>query len=76
MPSSTLPLAALLIATLSLTGCHKASSSAACPPIVSYAIEVQRAAAAELRQLPQPSAIELMLADYAVMRDQARACSP
>lgn len=76
MPSSPLPLAALLIATLSLTGCHRASSSVACPPVVAYPIDVQRAAAAELRLLPQPSAIERLLADYAVMRDQARACAP
>lgn len=76
MPSSTPLLAALAIATLSLPGCHPAGSSAACPPVVAYQIEDQHAAAAELRLLPQPSAIERMLADYAVMREQARACSP
>lgn len=76
MPSSTPLPAALVIAPLLLIGCSPAGSRSACPPVVQYPIEVQRAAAAELRQLPQPSAIERMLADYAVMRDQARACSP
>jgi hypothetical protein len=31
-------------------------------------------AAEELQQLPANSAIERMLADYAVLRDQVRAC--
>jgi hypothetical protein len=35
---------------------------------------VQTQAAAELELLPEASAVETLLIDYAVMRDQARAC--
>jgi hypothetical protein len=35
---------------------------------------MQTQAAAELEQLPEASAVETLLTDYAVMRDQARAC--
>lgn len=69
-------LAGLAIAASSLAGCAPARSSLACPPVVAYPAPVLAAAAAELELLPAGSAIERLLADYAVMRDQARACSP
>lgn len=47
---------------------------AVCPPVVDYGSEMQTQAAAELEQLPEASAVETLLTDYAVMRDQARAC--
>jgi hypothetical protein len=42
--------------------------------VVEYSSEFLARAAGELDSLPAGSAIELMLADYQVMRDQARAC--
>ena len=45
-----------------------------CPPVVPYNREFQEHAAKELALLPEGSAIEEMLSDYAVMREQARAC--
>jgi hypothetical protein len=46
----------------------------ACPPVVAYSREFQARAAEELALLPEGSAIEEMMADYVVMREQARAC--
>lgn len=46
-----------------------------CPPVVEYSRAFQSRAAEELELLPEGSAIAQMLADYAVMRDQVRACS-
>lgn len=75
MPNLTLLPAVLLIATPLLAGCGTGRSDAPCPPVVVYPAEVQRAAAAELERLPHGSVIERMLADYSVMREQARACA-
>lgn len=69
------PLAGLAIATSLLAGCATApSDSAPCPPIVPYDRELLARAADELDRMPAGSVIEQMLADYQVMRDQARAC--
>lgn len=58
-----------------LTGCAKAASDHdACPPVVEYPAEFQQRAAAEVEALPPGAAIEAMLADYHVMRRQARVC--
>jgi hypothetical protein len=46
----------------------------ACPPVVAYSGAFQARAAGELGLLPEGSAIAEMLRDYAVMREQARAC--
>lgn len=71
-------LAALAIATSSLTGCGTVRSEdgrlATCPPVVEYGREFQARAADELALLPEGSAVADMMADYAVMRDQARVC--
>ena len=73
-------LAALAIATSLLTGCATVGSEqrimALCPPVVEYGQELQTRAADELAWLPEGSIIAEMLTDYAVMREQARACSP
>jgi len=71
-------LAALAIAASLLTACATAGSEAPavaiCPPVVEYSRGFQARAAAELDLLPERSAVAEMLSDYAVMRDQARAC--
>jgi hypothetical protein len=46
----------------------------ACPPVVQYSRGFQTRAAVELGLLPEGSALAEMLADYAVLREQARAC--
>ncbi len=71
-------LAALAIVTSLLSGCATVRSEggrlATCPPVGEYSREFQARAADELDLLPEGSAIAVMLADYAVLRDQARVC--
>jgi uncharacterized protein YceK len=71
-------LVVLAIATSLLSGCATVRSEdgrlAMCPPVVEYGREFQARAAEELALLPEGSLIADMLRDYAVMRDQARAC--
>ena len=71
-------LAALAIAAISLIGCATGGSeprmATVCPPVVEYSREFRTRAAEELVFLPDHSAIAEVLGDYAVMRDQARAC--
>lgn len=80
MPStarcSTPPPAALMIAMLWLTGCAMGGSDtrAPCPPVVEYDAAEQARAADEVEALPEGAVVVRMLSDYAVMRDQARAC--
>lgn len=50
------------------------SDGAPCPPVVPYSREFLARAADKLERLPPGSAIEQMLPDYQVMRDEARAC--
>ena len=73
-----LRLAVLVIATSWLTGCATESSESgaltACPPVAEYSRELQARAAEELALLPDGSAVVEMMADYAVVRDQARVC--
>ena len=45
-----------------------------CPPVVEYSREFQARAAAEMTLLLEGSAIEELLSDFAVMREQARVC--
>ena len=61
---------------LSLSACAMVSSNptALCPPVVPYTRAEQAQVAGELMALPDGSLIADWLADYAVMRDQARAC--
>jgi hypothetical protein len=46
-----------------------------CPPAAPYSAAVQARAAGELDALPPGSAIEAMLIDYSVMREQTRLCA-
>ena len=68
--------AALLIAMLWLTACVMAGSDTRvpCPPIVDYTMADQARAAEEVEALPEGAVIARMLSNYAVLRDQARAC--
>jgi hypothetical protein len=60
-----------------LTGCAMVGSDAtpsACPPVVDYSRPQQARVADEMVKLPEGSLIIGWLADYAVLREQARAC--
>ncbi|TXB65732.1 hypothetical protein FQV27_16895 [Paracoccus aurantiacus] len=58
-----------------LGACGMAGSEhRACPPVVEYSAEEQQRAAAEVEALPQGSVVSGMMADYHVLRQQARAC--
>ncbi len=66
-----------MIATISLTACATGGSNpggVACPPVVAYGQAVRERAAVELEALHEDAALVGMMADYAVMRAQARAC--
>lgn len=71
-------LAVLVLAMISLSACVQGGSeprvATVCPPVVDYGREFQARAAEELALLPEGSTIAEMLSDYAVMRNQARAC--
>lgn len=56
------------------TGHSEDAATGACAPVVEYGREFRSRIAAELEQLPEGAAIDAMLSDYAVMREQARAC--
>ncbi|PIE14914.1 MAG: hypothetical protein CSA70_00745 [Rhodobacterales bacterium] len=62
-----------------LSGCatadFKTRSVAICPPVADYSREFQARAAEELAMLPDGSSVVEMMADYAVMREQARQLS-
>ena len=59
-----------------LSACAMGSSDgkATCPPVVDYSPDDQALAAEEVEVLPEGAMVVLMLSDYAVLRDQARAC--
>lgn len=65
-----------MIVMLWLTGCATGGSDtrAPCPPVVEYTAEDQARAADEVEALLEGAVIDRMLSDYAVLRDQARAC--
>jgi hypothetical protein len=42
--------------------------------VVEYGLADQDVAAAEIKALPERAVVIRMLSDYAVLRDQARAC--
>ena len=60
-----------------LSGCVGAGFDgpySACPPVVEYTRAEQARVADELAALSEGAVIGEWLADYAVLRDQARAC--
>ena len=61
-----------------LTGCARVgseNSSSLCPPLVEYSRAEQALVAEEVAALPEGALIVEWLADYAVLREQARACA-
>ena len=73
----TRPAAAPLIVMLLLSACAMADSDQpeqVCPPVVEHNTTEQARAADEVEALPEGAVIAWMLSDYAVLRDQARAC--
>lgn len=69
-------LIALATVTILSSGCARATSDhGACPPVVEYPAAVQERAAAEIEALPPGAAVEGFMADYHVLRQQARACA-
>ena len=71
--------AVLAAATIFLTACAGGSSDnapGACPPVVEYSRAEQARMAKEVAALPEGALIPEWLADYAVLRDQGRACAP
>jgi hypothetical protein len=61
-----------------LTGCGAVGSDVplnACPPVVKYSRAEQTRIAQEVAALPEGAIIPEWLADYAVLREQARACA-
>jgi len=83
MPSTarcwTRPPIVLAAATIFLTACagvgFEAGGLSACPPVVNYSWEEQGRVAEEVAGLPEGALIVSWLADYAVLRDQARVCA-
>jgi len=72
------PHSALAAATIFLTACAGVgfdNPSDACPPVVEYSRAEQARVAGEVAVLPEGALIVGWLADYAVLRDQARACA-
>lgn len=59
-----------------LSACATAGSDtrAPCPPVVDYTSAQQAHAADEVEALLEGAVVVRMLSDYAVLRDQARAC--
>ena len=60
-----------------LTGCATGVSDRpgqVCPSVVEYTARDLASAAAEVDALPEEAVVVRMLSDFAVMRDQARAC--
>lgn len=72
------PAVVLALVMLWLTGCaaggSDGSGAGACPPVVDYSAAEQVRAAGEVEALPEGAMLVRMLSDYAVLRDQARAC--
>ena len=66
-----------MVATIFLSACATVSSDtmpAACPPVVDYSRSQQARVADEVASLSEGALIIAWLADYAVLREQARAC--
>ena len=69
--------AALAAAMIFLTGCEGGGFDilpSACLPVVEYSRTEQARVGVEVAMLPEGSVIIEWLADYAVLRDQVRAC--
>ena len=58
-----------------LRGVGSDAPPGACPPVVEYSQAEQARVAEEVAALPEGALILGWLADYAVLREQARACA-
>lgn len=70
--------AALAAVTIFLTACAGVSFDAphgACPPVVEYSRAEEVRMVEDVAALPEGALIMAWLADYAVLRDQARVCA-
>lgn len=74
MPLPAAPLIAMLWLTACAAGSSDSGGAGACPPVVHYSPAEQARAADEVEALPEGAMLVRMLSDYAVLRDQARAC--
>ena len=71
---SSMSLSIALVAAMTLTSGCAIVRSRPCVPVVEYDDAFLDRAIDERALLPKDGAVETMLADYAVMRDMARAC--
>ena len=62
-----------LIGLVLLSGCETAGSDA-CPTLYGYPQDVQDQAADELEDLPEGSALSVMIGHYGVVRNEIREC--
>ena len=72
------PAIALVIGTNLLSACATVNSEPApgvCPPVVEYSRAEQVEAANEIEALPDEAILADWLADYSVLREQARMCA-
>jgi len=74
MPQRAAPLFAMLSLGACAMGGSEGGGLGACPPVVAYSRAEQVQAAAEVVALPEAAVLVRMLADYAVMREQAWVC--
>lgn len=73
----TPPATALLIAMLWLSGCATDGSDRPgqlSPPVVEFSVADRAQAADNVETISKASIVVRMLSDYAVLREQARAC--
>jgi hypothetical protein len=69
--------AVLAAAMILFSACERVGSDVppgACPPVIEYSPEEQAGVANEVALLPEGTLIVGWLADYAVLRNQARTC--
>lgn len=69
--------AVLVIGTILLSGCAGVGfegGTGVCPPVVEYSRAEQARVANEVAALPESAVTAEWLADYSVMREQARIC--
>ncbi len=72
-----LPLVGLAIVMSLLSACAMASSEPVvgiCPPVAEYSAAEQARVVSEVESLPDDAALINWLADYSVLREQARSC--
>ena len=72
-----LRLAGLGVVMSLLSACATLSSETvvgSCPPVVEYSAAEQARVASEVEALPEDAALINWLADYSVLREQARSC--